>query len=101
MSHGGRLLVAERGGARGYAVMAHNALQLAAADDVGLARALVWRVAAEADPEQDCGAAWATAPHDWLVDLAVALGWRVETRGAVAAAGFDPPATYLPSGAWL
>lgn len=101
LAHGERLLVAERGRARGYAVTARGAVGVLAAEHVACARALAWRIVAESDPGHDTGVAFATGAHQWLVGFAIDAGLPLQTRGAIGMVGLAPTATYLPSGAWL
>lgn len=101
LAHGGRLLVAERGRARGYAIQWRGGVGLLAADHVACARALVWRIFAESSEGEPTGVSFASGAHQWLVELARQAGLTLTVRGAICTVGFAPPATYLPNGAWL
>lgn len=101
LAHGGRLLVAERGRARGYAVQWRDGIGVLAADHVACARALAWRIVAESEPGSDTGVAYAAAAHQWLVAFALDAGLPLTVQGAICVAGIAPSATYVPSGAWL
>lgn len=84
---------------RGYAYVRDGFVSALAATDEDTATALLWTCLADADGEVRVG--HVTAVHQWAIRVMVATRLRLVADGAAFWRGRKPPATYLPSGAYL
>ena len=95
------LLVVDTLSGSGYCYRDGGEVVLLAATSKRLAGRLLTEVLARIPPDQEAVVAHATAEQDWAVDVALAGGLSVRTRGFLALRGMRPPAPYLPSGSYL
>lgn len=101
LDHAAGWWVVDAGPRRGYAVLVGNRVALLAATDGDAARALLTRSLAEADADREVAVPTLNAAHDWATELLGRAGLAVRAAGPTFVRGFDPPAYYLPNGAWL
>jgi GNAT superfamily N-acetyltransferase len=93
-------LVADRTGARGFALHINGSGVLLGADDEATARDLLWEAFAHADGEVEHHG-WTVAQH-WALQVALAAGLAVTPSGPFFARGLDPlPGPWLPSGVYF
>jgi GNAT superfamily N-acetyltransferase len=98
---GGRLYLADRD--RGYAVGdgSGRVITIAATDDEA-ARALLWRLLADAPPDAPAIVERITGGQDWAVDVALRAGLVVRADGPVFTRGrLGSLRPFLPSGTYL
>jgi GNAT superfamily N-acetyltransferase len=93
-------LVADRAGARGFALHIKGSVGLLGADDEATARDLLWEAFAHAEGEVEHHG-W-TAAQGWAMEVAMAAGLAVTPAGPLFARGLDPlPGPWLPSGVYF
>lgn len=86
----------------GYAYVAPDGgPYLLAATSRRAAVELMWETLAASSPETPVTVAHVTAANEWAVDVGMACGLRLGTRGYLALRGMKPPTPYLPSGHFL
>ncbi|MFC1416754.1 GNAT family N-acetyltransferase [Streptacidiphilus cavernicola] len=95
------LLVVDTLSGSGYCYRDGGEVVLLAATSKRLAGRLLTGVLARIPPDREAVVGHATAEQDWAVDVALAGGLSVRTRGFLALRGMRPPAPYLPSGSYL
>ena len=97
------LLVVERGGgSRGYAYLyPDGAPYLLAATDGGAASAVLWASLAASDEGVEVAIHNLTSTQGWAVDVGLAAGLALHSRGYLALRAMPPPAPYIPSGHFL
>lgn len=96
---GRRLLVAERGRERGFALVGPHGPAAVGATSAELARSLLWGALAEAQ-DGELELSFLTADQQWAVEVAVAARLAVRPGGSVCRRGpLGPLTPYLPSGA--
>jgi hypothetical protein len=99
---GNRLLVAERGRARGYALTREGSPWTVAATRPEVASDLLWAALAGSDPGKETEVRWITGQQDWAVRTVLAAGLDLRPDGPICVRGNPGPlAPYLPSGAYL
>jgi hypothetical protein len=99
---GGRLLVAERPVARGYAVESEGSPWLLAATDAKVATDLLWACLADAPAEEQVDVRWLTASQQWAMPVVLAAGLSLAPFGPLCIRGDLGPLTpYLPSMLYL
>lgn len=97
---GGRLLVAEHRGGRGYAVEKKGSPALVAATDPEVAADLLWACLSEATSETKVS--WITGSQSWAASVALEAGLALSPAGPICTRGeLGPLAPYLPSGPFL
>jgi hypothetical protein len=97
---GKRLLVAERGPDRGYALAHGGAPWIIAATEPGVASDLLWASLAEAEGEVEVR--WITGAQTWAVRTVLAAGLHLQPDGPICVRGNPGPLwPYLPNGAYL
>lgn len=102
LSSGNRLLVSERGGEMGYAVVREGSPWLLAATHEEMARDLLWAVFADGRPGVESIVRWITARQSWAVDVALEAGLSLKPDGPICIKGDPGPLyPYLPSGPYL
>jgi GNAT superfamily N-acetyltransferase len=102
VSSGDRLLVAERGSARGYALTREGSPWLAAATSREVASELLWAGLAESKPGEGVEVRWITGSQPWAVRTILDAGLDLRPDGPICVKGVPGPlAPYLPSGAYL
>lgn len=99
---GSRLLVSERGGGMGYAVVKEGSPQIVAATREEMAKDLLWATLADGKPEAESVVRWITARQKWAVDVALEAGLSLKPDGPICVKGDPGPLfPYLPSGPYL
>ncbi len=100
-----RLVVVERGGARGWAFVREAGVVQAGATDPATARAVLRAaLAATAPSEHDIAVGeearvrLLSAAQGWAVDVAIAAGLRLSPGPPLCLRGVAPPTPYLPHG---
>lgn len=96
-----RLVVTDRVGS-GYAYVAPGGgPYLLAATSRRAAADLLWETLAASSPETPVTVSHVTAANEWAVDVGMACGLRLGTRGYLALRGMKPPTPYLHSAHFL
>ncbi|MEZ0093681.1 GNAT family N-acetyltransferase [Streptacidiphilus sp. EB129] len=85
----------------GYCYRTGGRIVLLAATSKRLAARLLIEALARMPVGQEAAIHGVTAEQDWAVDVGLAAGLAVRTRGYLALRGMRPPAPYLPSGPYL
>jgi hypothetical protein len=99
MARGARLYVVADGAGRGYAyVRPDSEVWAVAADDEATATELLWQCLADSD---ELRIDHVTATQQWAVRVGVAARLPIRPGGCTFWRGRQPPAAYLPSGAFL
>lgn len=99
---GGRLLVAERPAARGYAVEWDGSPALVAATAPETAAELLWACLATSREGEKVVVRWITGSQNWAVSVALEAGLSLSPAGPICVKGqLGPLAPYLPSGPFL
>jgi GNAT superfamily N-acetyltransferase len=97
-----RLVVTDRPSGSGYAyVHTDGSPLLLAATDRRTASTLAWEALASSEPGQPVGIYHVTAANEWAVDVGMAARLDLHQRGYLAVRNLNPPAPYLPHGAFL
>jgi GNAT superfamily N-acetyltransferase len=97
---GGRMLVSDRAGERGYVVYSEDSLICLGAEAVAPARLLLWGALAEIDG--DLRAYGWTAAQNWAVEVALSARLSVVPSGPLFLRGLERPLTaWLPSGIYF
>jgi GNAT superfamily N-acetyltransferase len=97
-----RLVVTDRVVGSGYAYIApEGGPFLLAATGRRAAAELLWESLAASSPEAPVTVARVSAANEWAVDVGMACGLRLGTRGYLALRGMKPPTPYLHSGHFL
>jgi len=97
---GRRLLIVDRGPARGYAVTGPDGVRVLGATDARTARALLWAALAHADNETMLF--WITHAQPWAFEVALAARLALAPAGPLMVRGrIGPFAPFLPNGALL
>jgi GNAT superfamily N-acetyltransferase len=95
-----RLLVSDTSTGSGYAyVDERGRLALLAASNRRTATRLLWAALAEAPQEAIVG--HVTAANQWVLDVCLAAGLRLNQEGYLGLRGMKPPAPYVHNGALL
>lgn len=103
LATGHRLLVSERAGEMGYAVVKKGSPPIIAATHEEMARDLLWAALADGRPGGvESTARWISARQKWAVDVALEAGLSLKPDGPICVKG-DPGSLYpyLPSGLYL
>jgi GNAT superfamily N-acetyltransferase len=109
-SHGGdhrvmavdsALLVCDTFLGSGYAYVLDGSPVLLAATSRRVAHKLLWEVLARSMPAQDIDVRNITVENEWALDIGLAAGLSLETRGYLCLRGMRPPAPYVASGVYL
>ncbi|MHA6759347.1 GNAT family N-acetyltransferase [Streptacidiphilus sp. PAMC 29251] len=95
------LLVVDTLSGSGYCYRDGGRVVLLAATSKRLAGRLLTAALTRIPPTDEAEITHATAEQDWAVDVALAGGLTVRTRGFLALRGMRPPAPCLPSGFYL
>ncbi|MFC1412495.1 GNAT family N-acetyltransferase [Streptacidiphilus sp. N1-12] len=95
------LLVVDTLSGSGYCYRDGGRVVLLAATSKRLAAVLLTAALSRVPPTDEAEIAHATAEQDWAVDVALAGGLTLRTRGFLALRGMRPPAPWLPSDAFL
>ncbi|MBF9071077.1 GNAT family N-acetyltransferase [Streptacidiphilus fuscans] len=95
------LLVADTLAGSGYAYRLGGRVMMLAATSRRVATALLIEALARTPESDSTDVRTVTAEQDWAVDVCLAVGLSVSTRGYLALRGMRPPTPYLPSGAYL
>lgn len=96
-----RVVVTDRVGS-GYAYVAPDGSPyVLAATSRRAASDLLWESLAGSSPETPVTIAHVSAANEWAVDVGMACGLRLGTRGYLALRGMKPPTPYLHSGHFL
>lgn len=96
------LQVYEAGPRRGYAYgQSARGVHLLAASDPEAATTLLWATLAQSDPETPFSFHHVTGEQSWAIDVGLAAGMEVHSRGFLALRAMPVPAPYLPSGHFL
>lgn len=95
------LLVADTLSGSGYCYRDSGRVVLLAATSRRVATALLTDALARIPSAEEAVVPYATAEQDWAVDVGLAAGLSVRTRGFLALRGMRPPALYLPSNQYL
>jgi GNAT superfamily N-acetyltransferase len=100
---GGRMLVAERGREKGYAVDWEGSPGLVAATEPGLAADLLrYRLAQGGGEDEEATVRWITAGQRWAVSAVLEARLSLSPAGPICTRGeLGPLAPYLPSGPFL
>lgn len=99
---GSRLLVSERGGEMGYAVVKEGPPPVVAATHEEMARDLLWAAFADERPGSETVVRWITARQKWAVDVSLEAGLSLKPDGPICIKGNPGPLyPYLPSGPYL
>ena len=99
---GARMLVADGGRGRGYAVFQDEELWLLGATERETASELLWACLAAINPENGLDVRWLTAAQDWAVLVVLDAGLDLHPDGPICVKGNPGPLTpYLPSGPYL
>jgi hypothetical protein len=99
---GHRLLVSERGGEAGYAVVKEGSTRIVAATHEEMAKDLLWAALADGRPGVESTARWITARQKWAVDVSLEAGLSLKPDGPICVKGEPGPLyPYLPSGLYL
>ncbi len=103
LSVGGRMIISERRGARGYAVSSDGMPRVLAATTPEAASELLWACLADAPSgETEVNVNWLTGDQGWAVDVALSAGLALRPWGALCKRGEVGPLTpYLPNGPLL
>lgn len=102
LASGGRLLISERAGEMGYAVVKEGSPQIVAATHEEMARDLLWAALADGRPGVEATVRWITARQSWAVDVALEAGLSLKPGGPICVKGDPGPLyPYLPSGPYL
>jgi GNAT superfamily N-acetyltransferase len=97
-----RLVVTDRAVGSGYAyVTPDGSPYLLAATSRRAAAELLWESLAATSPETPVTVAHVSPANEWAVDVGMACGLRLGTRGYLALRGMRPPTPYLHSGHFL
>lgn len=97
-----RMLVAERGSARGYALTRDGSPWMVAATEPEVASDLLWASLAESEPGEEVEVRWITGRQTWAVRTALSAGLSLQPDGPICVKGSPGPLwPYLPSGAYL
>lgn len=98
---GCRLLVAERGAGRGYALLWEGSPAMVAATGPEVATDLLWACLAEGDAKE-VEVRWITGAQNWAVPVVLDAGLSLSPAGPICVRGELGPLTpYLPSGPFL
>ncbi len=95
------LLVVDTLAGSGYCYRREGRVVLLAATSRRLAARLLTEALLRVPVGTEAKVTNATGEQDWAVDVCLAAGLTVSTRGYLALRGMRPPAPYLPSGAYL
>jgi GNAT superfamily N-acetyltransferase len=95
------LLVADTLSGSGYCYRNGGRVVLLAATSKRLAARLLIEALARIPADQEASVSNISSEQEWAVDVGLAAGLTVRTRGFLALRGMRPPAPYLPSGAYL
>ncbi len=102
LASGNRLLVSERAGEMGYALVKEGSPRLLAATHEEMARDLLWAVLADGRPGVESVVRWITARQSWAVDVALEAGLSLKPDAPICIKGNPGPLyPYLPSGPYL
>jgi len=102
VASGNRMLVAERGAARGYALTRDGSPWMVAATDPEVASELLWVSLAESEPGTEAEIRWITGRQTWAIRTVLAAGLSLQPDGPICVKGSPGPLwPYLPSGAYL
>lgn len=97
---GCRLLVAERGRERGFALAGQHGPVAVGATTIELARSLLWGAMAEA-PDGELEVSFLTADQQWAIDVVLAARLSLRPGGSVCRRGpLGTLTPYLPGGAY-
>jgi GNAT superfamily N-acetyltransferase len=94
-----RALVVDHRTGEGYAYFDERGLALLAATTRGTATQLLWAALAQADGETSVH--HVTAANQWAIDVGMAAGLSLSTRGYLGVRGMRPPAPYIHHGSLL
>ncbi|QMU68495.1 GNAT family N-acetyltransferase [Streptacidiphilus sp. P02-A3a] len=98
---GDELLVVDTLAGSGYCYRREGRIVLLAATSRRLAARLLTEALLRIPVGTAATVSNATAEQDWAVEVCLAAGLAVRTRGYLALRGMRPPAPYLPSGGYL
>ena len=95
------LLVVDTLAGSGYCYLQDGRITLLAATSRRLASRLLTEALLRIPVGTEATVGNATGEQDWAVDVCLAAGLSVATRGYLALRGMRPPSPYLPSGGYL
>ncbi|MFW6689959.1 GNAT family N-acetyltransferase [Streptomyces sp. MAR4 CNX-425] len=96
-----RSIVADDLAGSGYAYLRDGRVELLAATSRRIAARLLTAALLSLAPGATAEVGRLTAEQEWAVDVGLAAGLELTTRGYVCVRGMRPPAPYLPSGLLL
>lgn len=96
-----RCLVSDDLAGSGYAYLHDGRVELLAATSRRIAARLLTTALLSLAPGAAAEVPHLTADQEWAVDVGLAAGLELTTRGYICVRGMRPPAPYLPSGMFL
>jgi GNAT superfamily N-acetyltransferase len=101
LSGSDELLLVDTLSGSGYCYRTGGRIDLLAATSRRLASRLLVEALSRTPPGEEAVLDHLTAEQDWAVDVGLAAGLTITTRGYLALRGMRPPAPYVPNGAYL
>jgi GNAT superfamily N-acetyltransferase len=101
LRHCDELLLVDTLTGSGYCYRRGGRVELLAATSRRLAARLLTEALARVPDGEQAEVGCLTAEQDWALDVGLAAGLSLETRGYLALRAMRPPAPYVPTGAYL